>query len=83
MNDHQKHAMKLRQTRTHPNFHAYPNAGIIRSQAEAMIRDLHTILECVPEGSDVPPWNVMLISQAAKCINSVERYVSYYGKQKS
>ena len=62
-------------------YHTYPNSGTVRSQAIAMIRDLNTILANVPEGTDVPPWVLMLISQAAKSVHSVENYVAYYGNK--
>jgi len=76
---HQAHM--LRQTRQPETpFHVYPSSGTVRSLATAMIEDLHRILESVPEGIDVPPWNVMLMSQAADNVNSVKRYVAYYSQ---
>jgi len=63
-------------------FHTYPNGGTVRSQAIAMISDLNVILKNIPEGSEVPPWVVMKISQCAQSINAVHNYISYYGSIK-
>jgi hypothetical protein len=76
MNENKKLAAQLRANR---KFHTYPNGGTVRSQAIAMVRDLNNILANVPEGSEVPPWVLMLVSQAAESLSSVERYISYYG----
>ena len=63
-------------------FHTYPNGGTVRSQALAMINDLNAILENIPEGSEVPPWVVMKISQCTQSINTVHNYINYYGSMK-
>lgn len=79
MNDNQKLAAQLRANR---KFHTYPNSGTVRSQAVAMIQDLQSILNSVPEGIDVPPWVVMKISQCKESIDAVNTYLSYYSNMK-
>lgn len=79
---HKMVAQSLKMNRN-SNFHTYPNSGTVRSQAIAMIQDLQSILNSVPEGIDVPPWVVMKISQCKESIDAVNTYVSYYGGMKN
>lgn len=78
---HKSIAKNLQMQRT-SKFHTYPNGGTVRSQAIAMINDLNGILKNIPEGSEVPPWVVMKISQCAQSIDAVHNYISYYGSMK-
>lgn len=74
-------AHHMQQTRYQQPFHTYPNGGTVRSLAVATICDLQRILQCVPEGSEVPPWVLMLVSQAADSVHHVHNYITYYGSQ--
>jgi hypothetical protein len=78
---HKMIAQNLKMTRD-SKYHVYPNSGTVRSQAIAMIKDLQSILNTVPEGVDVPPWVVMKISQCKESIDAVNTYISYYGNRK-
>jgi len=74
-------AQHLRETRAvETPFHTYPGSSTVRSLAFAMIDDLHKILDCVPEDVDVPPWNIMLMAQAANNVNAIKRFVAYYSQ---
>ena len=75
---HKKVAQTLKRQRN-SKFQTYPNGGTVRSQAIAMINDLQSIIDNIPEGSEVPPWVLMKISQCAQSINGVHNYISYYG----
>ena len=75
----------LRRTRSNPShstsgFHTYPNGSTVKSLAVKMQRELESIIQNIPEGSDVPPWVLMKVSQASNAINGVQTYIDYYGK---
>ena len=63
----------------HTMFHTYPSSDTVRSLAVAMLGDLQDILRSVPSETDVPPWVLMLVSQAAESVHHVKTYTSYYG----
>lgn len=76
----------LRRTRSNPShsnskFHTYPNGGTVKSLAVKMQRELDSIVQNIPEGSEVPPWVLMKVSQASNAVNSVQTYIDYYGKR--
>ncbi len=79
MRNAHEHAQHMEHTRTPQPFHTYPNGGTVRSLAVGTICDLQRILQCIPEGSEVPPWVLMLISQAADSVHHVHNYITYYG----
>ena len=79
MSTHRNIAKDLRKNRT---FHTYPNGGTVRSQAIEMLQNLESILANIPEGSEVPPWVVMKISQSCQSVRSVHNYISYYGSKR-
>ena len=47
----------------------------------AMLCDLQEILNSVPSHTDVPPWVLMLMSQAADSVHHVKTYTTYYGSR--
>jgi hypothetical protein len=75
--DHKSSAEQLRRTR----FHTYPSGGTAKSQAYAMMCDLQTILDCVHDHEDVPPWVIMKLSEAADAVSSASRYIGYTAQQ--
>lgn len=62
-------------------FHTYPSSDTARSLAVGMLHELQEILRSVPSDTDVPPWVLMLMSQAAESVHHVQVYTSYYGQQ--
>lgn len=84
-NERQEKAVQLQATRSSsdPEWNMYPNGSTARSLAASLCVRSKTVLDCVGEQDDVPPWVLMLLSQAAFCLDSVERYLSYSGVSKS
>jgi len=72
-------ARQMSASRTQPAFHTYPNGGTVRSLTVGMICELQRILQSIPEGSEVPPWVLMLMSQASESVHHVHTYITYYG----
>lgn len=62
-------------------YHTYPNGGTIRSQSQAMIRDLEAVLRLVRDGEDLPPWTLMKLSESADAVSSVSRYIQYHAQK--
>jgi anthranilate/para-aminobenzoate synthase component I len=59
--------------------HLYPNGGAVRTLAYDIAQKSANINRLLQEADQVPPWVMMLMSQASFCIDHVERYLSYYG----
>ena len=59
--------------------HLYPNGGAVRNLAYDIAQKSANINRLIQEIDQVPPWVMMLMSQASFCIDHVERYLSYYG----
>ena len=63
--------------------YVYPNGGTAKSLAYDIAQKAARIHQVVQENDQVPPWVLMLLSQASFCMDHVERFVSYYGAQPS